>query len=960
MPDFDPLPDTLSAEYVEGLYADYLEDPSRLDPAWRRFFGELLAEENGRALPPAHGNGNGAVRLGPSFKPRSIFHSAPTAPRTPAVPAEAFFAPEALAAARLQERADMLIRAFRVRGHLAAKIDPLGLPRPEPRELDPAFYGFTEQDLDHPFSTRAFGGPMMQTLRGIIERLRATYCRHIAVQFMHIDDLEVRNWLQERMEATENRIDVPHETQIRILTRLTQASVFELFVRKKFIGAKTFSLEGAETLIPLLHLAIEKAGRQGVREIVMGMAHRGRLNVLVNVLGKSPRELFREFEDIDPELSRGAGDVKYHLGYSSDWYTAEGERIHLSLCFNPSHLEYVNPVAVGRVRAKQDRAEDRERRKGMTLLIHGDAAFIGEGVVQETLNLSELPGYRTGGTLHVIVNNQLGFTTTPQEGRSSIYASDVAKMLQIPIFHVNGEDPEGVAQCVELAMEFRARFQRDVVIDMYCFRRLGHNESDEPSFTQPLMYREIEHRSSVRKHYLERLMELGEITEEEAEEIAHQGREHLREGLEKAKGEPVQGPSTLRGSWKGYLGGEEPADDSPDTGVPRERLVEILQSITTLPKDFHLHRKLEKFQEDRRTMAAGEKPLDWSAAEALAFGSLVLQDRRVRLSGQDSKRGTFSQRHAVLFDAETGKEHCPLKRLSDSQAPFDVYNSPLSEAGVLGFEYGYSLDCPDGLILWEAQFGDFVNAGQVIIDQFIASAEDKWKRLSGLTMLLPHGFEGQGPEHSSARLERFLMISAEHNLQVAQPTTPAQYFHLLRRQVLRRWRKPLVVLTPKSLLRNPHVVSPLEEFTAGRFRRVIADEREDQSQTRRILLCSGKVYYDLIEAREKQGRHDVAIVRLEQYYPLPQTQLREALASYPDDTPLFWVQEEPENMGAWWFIRMKLGARAFDCFPLLHISRAESASPATGSHASHKLEQEQLIAAALEVEETGRMQATTG
>lgn len=953
MSDTDPFPDSLSAEYVEGLFAEYLENPGRLDPAWRQFFQNLLEAENGNGketrTPHEQGNGNGGngmVRLRPSFKPRSIFHP-PPAPRSAIAP-EAYFAPELLNAARLQERADMLIRAFRVRGHLAAKIDPLGLTRPEPRELDPSFYGFTEKDLDHPFSTRAFGGPMMQTLRGIIERLRATYCRHIGVQYMHIDDLAVRTWLQERMEATENRIDLSHETQIRILTRLTQASVFEMFIRKKYVGAKTFSLEGSETLIPLLHLAIEKASRQGVREIVLAMAHRGRLNVLVNILGKSPRELFREFEDIDPERLRGGGDVKYHLGYSSDWYTAEGEKVHLSLCFNPSHLEFVNTVALGRTRAKQDRNDDHERTRGMTLLIHGDAAFAGEGIVQETLNLSQLRGYRTGGTLHVIVNNQLGFTTNPEEGRSSMYASDVAKMLQIPILHVNGEDPEGVAQCVDLAMDFRAHFQRDVVIDMYCYRRLGHNESDEPSFTQPVMYREVEHRAPVRKHYLERLLELGEVTNEEAEEIAHQGREYLREGLEKAKGEAIQDVCSLRGIWKGYLGGEEPADDLPETGVPRNQAVEILEKLATLPEGFHLHRKLEKFQDDRRAMAAGEKPVDWAAAEALAVGSLVLQGRRVRLSGQDSKRGTFSHRHAVLYDTETGNPYTPLQHLAETQATFEVHNSPLSEAGVLGFEYGYSLDCPEGLILWEAQFGDFVNAAQVIIDQFITSAEDKWRRLSGLTMLLPHGFEGQGPEHSSARLERFLMLSAENNIQVAQPTTPAQYFHLLRRQVLRQWRKPLVVLTPKSLLRHPRVVSPLEELTlGGRFHRVLPDQREAPEATRRILLCSGKVYYELIEAREKQERRDIAILRLEQLYPLPEIQLREALSIYPDETPLYWVQEEPQNMGAEWYIHMRLGRRAFGAFPLSYVSRAESASPATGSHSAHKLEQEQLIAAAL-------------
>jgi 2-oxoglutarate dehydrogenase E1 component len=959
----DRLPESLSAEYVEGLFAEYLENPDRLDPAWRRYFQKLLEEENGHAAANHLLGGaptSASSRIKPSFPRRSIFHGAGgPAPRVQPAP-ETFFTPEALDAARLQERADMLIRAFRVRGHLAAKIDPLGLQRPEPRELDPAFYGFTEKDLDHPFSTRAFGGPMMQTLRGIIERLRATYCRHIAVQFMHIDDLEVRTWLQERMEATENRLNLSHDTQIRILTRLTQASVFELFVRKKFIGAKTFSLEGSETLIPLLHLAIEKAGRQGVREIVMGMAHRGRLNVLVNILGKSPRELFREFEDIDVDMFRGAGDVKYHLGYSSDWYTVEGEKIHLSLCFNPSHLEFVNPVALGRTRAKQDRAADAERRRGLTLLIHGDAAFAGEGVVQETLNLSQLRGYRTGGTLHVVVNNQLGFTTNPEEGRSSVYATDVGRMLQIPIFHVNGEDPEGVAQCVELAMDFRSHFQRDVVIDMYCYRRLGHNESDEPSFTQPVMYREIEHRSNVRKHYQERLMELGEVTSEEAEEIAHQGRQYLNEGLEKSKGEVVQGPSSGRGIWKGYLGGEEPGDDAPETHVSPEQFADILTRLTKLPEGFRVHPKLTKFHEDRLAMAAGEKPVDWSAAEALAFGSLVLQGRPVRLSGQDCKRGTFSHRHATLYDHETGEQYTPLRHLSETQAGFEVLNSPLSEAGVLGFEYGYSLDCPEGLILWEAQFGDFVNAAQVIIDQFITSAEDKWKRLSGLVMLLPHGFEGQGPEHSSARMERFLTQAAENNIQIAQPSTPAQYFHLLRRQVLRRWRKPLIVFTPKSLLRNPRVVSTRAELTEGHFRRVLPDQRENPQETRRILLCTGKVYYDLIEAREKHQQDDVAILRLEQLYPFPEMQLREALSIYADDTPLVWVQEEPENMGAWWYLKVRLGHRAFDSFPLMHISRSESASPATGSHSTHKLEQEQLISAALENTAGARLQETTG
>jgi 2-oxoglutarate dehydrogenase E1 component len=946
-----------SAAYIEGLLADYLRDPDSVDPAWKEYFQQI-----------GEGKSNGNLRLGPSYPARSLFHPPPRSalqgpaethggagngsspPRTRGLEAPAATPMDAarLDAARLQDRVDQLIRAYRVRGHLAAKIDPLGFVRPRPVELDPAFHRLTEEDLQQSCSTIAIGGPATQTLRSIIKRLETTYCRAIGAQFMHIDDLSVRDWLQQRMEERENRIQLTRREQIRILTRLTDAVMFEEFVRKKHVGAKTFSLEGAESLIPLLDLAIEKAGRQGVNEIVMGMAHRGRLNVLANIMSKRPVNIFWEFRDANPRLYRGRGDVKYHLGHSSGWTTAEGHEIHLSLCFNPSHLEYVNPVAVGRARAKQDRQSDSRRDQVMTLLIHGDAAFAGEGVVQETLNLSQLRAYRTGGTLHVVVNNQVGFTTSPEEGRSSTYATDVARMLQIPIFHVNGEDPEAVAQVVDLAMDFRQKFSRDVVIDMYCFRRWGHNEGDEPSFTQPQLYAAIEHRDTVRYEYLQRLLLLGEITVEEAEKISQERHDHLEKEFELAhSGNYRPQPQSLGGVWAGYCGGEEPADDDPPTGVDREQLCQWLEKLTQFPDDFHLHRKLQRSMEKRRDMARGRSPLDWSAAEALAFATLATEGHRVRLTGQDAERGTFSHRHAVLHDAVDGHKFMPLQHLDPDQAPVEIANSPLSEAGVLGFEYGYSLDWPEALVAWEAQFGDFWNCAQVIVDQFIVSAEDKWRRLSGLVMLLPHGFEGQGPEHSSARLERFLLLAAEDNIQIVSPTTPAQMFHVMRRQVKRKWRKPLVVLTPKSLLRHPRVVSSLEELEAGHFRRVLPDQGGPRpEEAHRVLLCGGKVYYDLLQARDDWERDDVAILRLEQYYPLPESQLRAILAPYGEGTHVTWVQEEPENMGAWRYLKVRFGESIFGEYPFSGVFRPPSASPATGSSQSHKLEQQDLIDAA--------------
>lgn len=929
--------DVQGAAYLERLLAEFLRDPDSVSPEWQRYFQQYDSSHV-----------NGTARLGTSLGGASVFNPASSQSR-PERPWDA---------ARLQDRVNQLVHAYRVRGHLIANLDPLGfIQRTPPPELELSYYGFSEADRERTFSTPTVGGPDAQPLQEIVERLQATYCRSIGVQFMHIDDLEIRQWLADRMERTQNRLELSHCEQLRILRRLTDAVVFEEFVRKKYVGAKSFSLEGAESLVPLLDLAIEKAAAQGVDEIVMAMAHRGRLNVLANIIGKAPQEIFEEFEDAEPNQQTGSGDVKYHLGYSGDWSAANGRRVHLSLCFNPSHLEFVNPVALGRLRAKQDRARnavDRHRSNGrpsssgMTLLIHGDASFAGEGIIQESLNLSELPGFSVGGTLHVVVNNQIGFTTTPAEGRSTHYATDVARMLQIPIFHVNGEDPEAVAAVITLALDFRERYRRDVVVDLYCFRRWGHNEGDEPSFTQPLMSQAIAHRESVRDRYVQHMLESGVVTRAEVDRIAEERHAVLQQEFDQLHVKPGRPARPVpQGIWDGYVGGPEPTDE-PFTGVPADQLSQLLERLTETPVGFHLHRKLQRSVERRRGMAEGTEPLDWAAAEALAFASLAVEGYRVRLTGQDSERGTFSQRHAVLHDVVNGSRYEIFQHLTDDQASVEIVNSPLCEAATMGFEYGYSLDYPEALVAWEGQFGDFVNAGQVIIDQFIASAEDKWRRLSGLVLLLPHGWEGQGPEHSSARLERFLTLAAEHNFQVVSPSTPAQYFHVLRRQMLRTWRKPLIVLTPKSLLRHPQAVSPLADFSSGRFQRVIPDTREKSVETKRVLLCSGKLYYELLKAREDQGRRDLAIVCVEQFYPLPEEPLHEAFAVYPEGLPVWWVQEEPENMGAWGFWRRHYCPRFLNRFPLLCVARPESASPATGSAAAHRREQRELIERALE------------
>ena len=920
------LPNISNLAFVESLYETYLRNPGSLSSEWRRYFDELTRGENGSQ----------AIKLASPLRPASIFN--PLDRHSGSVS-------ETERIAALQARVGQLIRNYRVRGHIIARIDPLNRPLPHVPELEPEFYGFAQADMERNFFCEAIqpGGPL--SLREITERLRNTYCRSIGVQFMHIDDLAAREWLQERMEATQNRIELSPDQQLRILTRLTDAVIFEEFIRRQFIGAKSFSLEGGESLIPLLDLAIDRAADQGIEEIVIGMAHRGRLNVLANILGKSPQEIFREFEDKDVVDSQAGGDVKYHLGYYNVHETAGGRKIYLALGFNPSHLEFVNPVALGRMRAKQDRVKDVRRERGMVFLIHGDASFVGEGIVQETLNLSQLDAYTTGGTLHIVVNNQIGFTTGPHEARSSVYATDTAKMLQSPIFHVNGEDPEAVAQVVKLAMDFRQAFKRDVVIDMYCYRRRGHNEADEPGFTQPLMYRLIEKRASVRDSYLERLLKLGGVTREKAQEIGAARLRQLEDELSVAHREAARAPDKLGGIWNGYRGGLEGDTKGISTAVERARLMSLLDSLSRVPEGFHTHRKIERGLKTRQRMATGEIPLDWSAAEALAFATLAAEGTRVRLSGQDSARGTFSHRHAVLHDVEDGHTYVPLQHVAQDQAPVEIYNSPLSEASVLGFEYGYSIGCPDGLVLWEAQFGDFINAAQVYVDQFITSAEQKWRRLSGIVLLLPHGLEGMGPEHSSARIERFLQLAVEDNIQVVYPTTPAQYFHCLRRQSLRKWRKPLVVITPKSLLRHPRVVSPLDDFAQGGFQRIIPDSLP-AADVAKVILCSGKVYYELEHKRAELARKDVAILRIEQLYPLRRETLAMQLDRYIGGTPVLWVQEEPENMGAWPYIKLTFGEELLGRFPFLCVSRPRSASPATGSGARHKKEQEQLLARA--------------
>jgi 2-oxoglutarate dehydrogenase E1 component len=948
--------------FVEEQYLRYQGNPASVDPSWRRFFESL---ERGRAAELAGGGAaeqaesgaqsgvqNGATahaKANGNGRPAALLPAtAEYAPPAGSNLAQASLSADALLVSELQGRVSAMVNAYRVRGHIYADVDPLNRNPLEPTELSLEAFGLDQIDPQTVFFTGDMAGPTTLPLHEIVARLKETYCRSIGVEYTFIEVPEERLWLQRSMESTLNRQDLSHQEQLGLLTKLIDAELFEQFLHTKYVGAKRFSLEGAESVIPLIELLIQSAARHSVDEIVIGMAHRGRLNVLANVMEKSMRELFFAFNDDRPEMHLGRGDVKYHMGFSSD-RAIDGKRVHLTLCFNPSHLEWVNPVVEGRARAKGDRKGDNERRTVLPLLIHGDAAFAGQGVVAETLNFARLQGYTTGGTIHVVINNQIGFTTAPEDSRSSPYCTDITRMLRCPVFHVNGEDPEAVAQVVRLAADYRQRFGQDVVIDMYCYRRYGHNEADEPRYTQPVMYSVIDKQPSVREMYVRRLQERGSITDAQAQEIAKRRHDQMEaELVEARRGSYVPPDYSMGGFWKGYKGGTDAGCPEVSTAVPRERLAALADKLITTPDDFHVNAKVKRFLKERQERVRGERQLDWGTAEILAYATLLEEGTRVRVSGQDSRRGTFSHRHAVLFDAQSGRRFMPLMHVTEPLAKIEVWDSPLSEAGVLGFEYGYSLDSPESLVVWEAQFGDFANTAQVIIDQFISSSEDKWHRLSGLVLLLPHGFEGQGPEHSSARLERFLALSAEDNMQVANLTTPAQIFHCLRRQVLRPWRKPLIIMSPKSLLRHPDAASSIDELSHGAFQRIIPDRVIAPEKARRVILCSGKVYYDLLATRSNSKRDDVALIRVEQLYPLQAQHVLEVLKPYKNGTDLVWVQEEPSNSGAWYYINARVPPMLNGRFSLRCVSRVESASPATGSHAAHKLEQERLIAEALE------------
>ncbi|MGA9526041.1 MAG: 2-oxoglutarate dehydrogenase E1 component [Myxococcaceae bacterium] len=928
-------------DFIEALYARFLEDPNSVDPSWREIFEHQKGEGSpifidGRGMPaeePAPAIAD-KVRAAPVVDVAKLKNMA------------------------LQAKVAQAIYAFRLRGHLRANLDPLGRPRPKLEHvadlalMDPNY--FADEELEQKIDPLEVFIEREVKLKDLLARLRKTYLHHIGVEYMSLLDSDRRRWLMPRMEHIENTVVPPVEEQRRILTKLFYAQTFENFLHTKFIGGKRFSLEGSESLVPMIDAMLNEGGKLGTREVVIGMAHRGRLNVLTNILGKRPDEIFSEFQGPkDPRAYLRRGDVKYHMGFSSDVTTANGDKIHVSMAFNPSHLEAVNPVVEGRVRAKQDRQKDNGRQGVVPLLIHGDAAFAGQGVVAETLNLARLEGYATGGTVHIVINNQVGFTTEPEQSRSNIYSTLLAQMLDIPIFHVNGDDPEACVHVTKLAMQYRQQFSSDVVIDVVTYRRHGHNEGDEPRFTQPLMYQLVDQHPPVGDLYAADLVKRGRITQEEADQIKQHCLDEFNAALNRVRTESaLKDPSALEGQWKSYRGGADRDVELPQTGVDKQKLVELMNKLSTVPENFHVRApQLAKFLEQRKAMAEGQHPLDWSAGEWLAYGTLLLEKRPIRITGQDVERGTFSHRHAVWRDMATAQRYSPFQHLAEDQAPFRIHNSPLSEFGCLGFEYGYSLDYPDGLVIWEAQFGDFANGTQVIIDQFIAAAETKWRRLSGITLFLPHGYEGQGPEHSNARPERYLQLCAEDNIQVCYPTTPAQMFHLLRRQVIRPIRKPLVVMTPKSMLRNPAVSSTLDDCATGRFHRLLREtEPLDPKNVTRLLLCTGKVYYDLAAERARREDKTVAIVRLEQLYPLADTELVEVFKSYPNLKEIFWVQEEPKNMGAWSFMFPHLQQMVSQIHKTLtvgYIGRVEAASPATGFIKAHELEQKLIVEQAL-------------
>ena len=848
-----------------------------------------------------------------------------------------------------------LINAYRVRGHLLADLDPLGSEPSYHPELDPAKYGLTIWDLDREFITgslgEAIGGGSPQpfaTLRQILEIVRQTYCGKIGCEYMNIQVPEQKRWLQQRMEPAANNWPLDAAVRRRILDRLLQAEEFEHFLHARFVGHKRFSLEGAESAMAILDELMRRAASNAAHEMVIGMAHRGRLNVLANLVGKPLRQIFSSFETEEPQSAQGSGDVKYHLGASGVRTFEDGSEIVVSVSPNPSHLEAVDPVVEGIVRPKQDRLGDTKRQRVIPLLIHGDAAFAGQGVVAETLNLSQLDGYSTGGTIHLIINNQIGFTTPPEEARSTPYSTDVARMVQAPIFHVNGDDPEACARAAQLAFDYRQQFSKDVVIDMFCYRRHGHNEADDPSYTQPILYKKIRAHPSVAVLYSERLLREGLVAKGDVEAVRKRAAGWLAQNFEEAqKGEDRFEVQELTPA---------PAEENapaPNTAVDRATLERVVNGLTRFPADFHVHPKLRGFVDRRRDAFAKGGPIDWAMAEAMAFGSLVIEGTPVRLSGQDSARGTFTQRHAVFYDYEDGHEFCPLRQIAPDQARFDVYDSQLSEEAVLGFEYGYSIGDPLTLTLWEAQFGDFANNAQGVIDEFIAGSEAKWGQPSGLVLLLPHGYEGQGPDHSSARIERFLQLAAEDNLQVCNPSTPAQYFHLLRRQMFggrdrRGMRKPLVIFTPKSLLRHARAVSRVDDLAGGGFREVLAETGPLEAEhVRRILLSSGKVYYDLAAEREAKLASDVALVRIEQLYPFNYAEVQDVLLRYPLTAEVFWVQEEPQNMGPWRFMHEQVQPLIAQTRRVLgYVGRPASAATATGSHRRHEQEQREIVEAA--------------
>lgn len=948
-----------NAVYIAQLYERYLRERGSVDGEWQTFFDALnddqaaiLAELQGANWAPSDSAVIGAQATNGHAPGPMVAEQAATAPyATPMMPADQ------IRRATLDSiRALMLIRAYRVRGHLEATLDPLGRSEQEPHpELDPRTYGFGDADLDRTIFINYVLGLESASLRQIMAILRETYCGNIGVEFTHIQDPDEKAWIQERIEGARNQTDFTERGKKAILDRLTASEVFEHFLDKKYTGTKRFGLDGSESLIPAMEQIIKRGGQLGVREIVLGMAHRGRLNVLANVMGKPFRAIFSEFQgnSASPEDVQGSGDVKYHLGTSSD-REFDGNIVHLSLTANPSHLEAVNTIVLGKCRAKQRQRNDTERDQVMPLLLHGDAAFSGQGLVAETLDMSGLRGYRVGGCIHLIINNQIGFTTSPTYSRTGPYCSEVAKIVQAPILHVNGDDPEAVVHVARIAMEFRQKFKRDVVVDMFCYRRHGHNEGDEPSFTQPLMYKAIRNHPTTRELYAEQLTRDGLLAAGDGDKIVQAWVDRLEQEFDGSSSYKPNKTDWLEGRWSGMAVASGEARRGV-TAVDIEVLRQVGLQMTETPSHINVHSKLQRVLKNRREAINTGTGIDWSTAEHLAIGTLLIEGVPVRLSGQDSGRGTFSQRHAVIVDQENEDRYMPLNSLSFGQAPFEVIDSPLSEAGVLGFEYGYTLAEPHSLVMWEAQFGDFANGAQVIIDQFISPGESKWHRMCGLVMLLPHGYEGQGPEHSSARVERYLQLCAEDNMQVVNCTTPASYFHALRRQIHRDFRKPLIVMTPKSLLRHKKCVSSLEDMAVGSsFHRVLyeSDPPYTPKDVKRVVLCSGKVYYDLLEERDKRGNKDVALLRMEQLYPFPDAPLKEELAKYAH-ADVVWCQEEPKNAGPWSFINPLLEDVLIElngkCKRARYIGRPAAASPATGLLSRHIKEQNALVDAALTV-----------